>query len=120
MLKMLKRQDINRCLLLKVKDIMFVFLLKVKEFRFVPSGGGDKISMDKNKEKMDNDIFFLLFFLLMFNIPSMLKSLRALSPTFKNETRIARMQRILSFHVFLLSFDLNLIFLRLSALDSSS
>lgn len=41
---------------------MFVFLLKVKEFRFVPSGGGDKISMDKNKEKMDNDIFFYCFF----------------------------------------------------------
>ena len=33
MLKMLKGQDINRCLLLKVKDIMFVFLLKVKENR---------------------------------------------------------------------------------------
>lgn len=33
MLKMLKRQDINRCFLLKVKDIMFVFLLKVKENR---------------------------------------------------------------------------------------
>ena len=65
---------------------------------------GRKYQWIKTWGKMDNDIFFYCFFLLMFNIPSMLKSLRALSPTLKNETRIARIRRILSFHGFFIVF----------------
>ena len=50
---------------------MFVFLLKVKELRFIPSGGGGrKYQWIKIWGKMDNDIFFCLFYvyfyLLMF------------------------------------------------------
>ena len=69
--------------------------------------------------KIYNDIFVCFMYIFIhwcFISTSMLKSLRALSHTFKNETRIALMQRILSFHGF---FDLNRIFLRLSARDFS-
>ena len=49
-------------------------------------------------------IYFSCFVYWCFISPSMLKSLRALPHTFKNETRIARMRRILSFHGFFIVF----------------
>ena len=49
-------------------------------------------------------IYFSCFVYWCFISPSMLKSLRALSPRLKNETRIARMRRILSFHGFFIVF----------------
>ena len=49
-------------------------------------------------------IYFSCFVYWCFISPSMLKSLRALPPRLKNETRIARMRRILSFHGFFIVF----------------
>ena len=66
-----------------------------------------KTSIDKNKGKIYNDIFVCFVYIFIhwcFISTSMLKSLRALSHTFKNETRIALMQRILSFHGFFIVF----------------
>lgn len=49
--------------MLKGKDIMVVFLLKVKELCFIRRVVvGRKYQWIKTWEKMDNDIFFIVFF----------------------------------------------------------